>query len=74
MSPKNGFLTSEFALTALLILCATILISLDKLSIDSLVSLWPLFTSASAYSISRGLAKRGASVNENTTVNNAQRQ
>lgn len=52
---KSGWLTSEFALAALTILCGTVLVGLGK----DIETGWAVAVSAAtgAYSLSRGAAK-----------------
>lgn len=52
---KPGWVTSEFALAALTVICATVLLGLDK-NIDGA---WATAVGAAtaAYSLSRGVAK-----------------
>lgn len=56
---KPGVRSTEFWVMLVLMVCVTTLISLDKITIDQALKLWPLFLGSSAYSLSRGIAKRG---------------
>lgn len=56
---KPGIATTEFWLTALALVCVTVLISLDKVTVNQIGELWPLLGSIGAYAVSRGIAKRG---------------
>lgn len=56
---KPGVRSTEFWVMLVLMVCVTTLIGLDKITIDEALKLWPLFLGSSAYSLSRGIAKRG---------------
>lgn len=52
-----GWTTTEFWTNALLIAGVILLISLDRITLDDAVKLWPLFASSGLYSLGRGIAK-----------------
>lgn len=56
-SMKPGWKSTEFAMNALLIAGTFLLILFDKISIDEVTSLLPLFAGGGLYALSRGLAK-----------------
>lgn len=57
---KPGWKSTEFLLTALLIVAVTVLLGIGRISIKDVVDLWPLAASVGGYALSRGLAKKGA--------------
>lgn len=63
---KAGWLTSEFMLAALTILCASVLVGLDK----DIETSWAIAVGAatSAYSLSRGAAKFNPPKDTESTV------
>lgn len=56
-TPKPGIYTTEFLVTVLVILAATVLMALDKID----ASVWGLATGlpTTGYAVSRGIAKSG---------------
>lgn len=56
---KPGIKSTEFWLVAFVIAGVVVLILFDRVTVDEVVDLWPLFLGSSAYSLSRGIAKRG---------------
>lgn len=54
---KPGWKSSEFYITALLIVALVVLVLFDKMTIEDVVNLWPVFVGTGAYALSRGLAK-----------------
>lgn len=55
---KPGYLTTEFGLTALLIIGAFMLVLFDKITVQQITDLWPAFASVATYSVARGITKR----------------
>jgi len=56
-SAKPGYKTTEFWVTLTLIVSATTLIAVGKMTVKDVLDLWPMFGSGGAYSLGRGLAK-----------------
>lgn len=56
---KPGWHTSEFWLTALVIIGVFASLILGRITVNDIANLWPLFTGPAAYALSRGLAKKG---------------
>lgn len=59
---KPGYMTTEFWLTLACIGSVTLLLALGKMNIDQIDDLWPYLSVVAGYNVSRGLAKRGSSV------------
>lgn len=54
---KPGWKSTEFWLTGLVIVGVVVLMLADKLTVEDVVQLWPLFASVAGYALSRGMAK-----------------
>jgi len=54
---KPGWQTTEFALTALLVVAVTVLLAIGRISVEDIVDLWPLAAGISGYALSRGITK-----------------
>lgn len=59
MVSRPGWQTTEFWISTLLIVGAFLLVALDKVTVDQVLQLWPMFATGGAYAVSRGMAKRG---------------
>jgi len=57
MTEKPGYKTSEFWMTALVVVAITLLIAMGRISTGDVLDLWPVLGSVVAYSLSRGQAK-----------------
>lgn len=55
---KPGYYTSEFGITALVIAGIVVLILFDKMTVQQISEMWPMFIGTGAYVVSRGIAKR----------------
>lgn len=55
---KPGWYTSEFWLTALIIIGVFVSLILGRITVDDIANLWPLIAGPAAYALSRGLAKK----------------
>lgn len=56
---KPGIKTTEFWVTSLVIVAVVVLVLFDKVSIEQVVDLWPVFVGSGIYTLSRGLVKSG---------------
>lgn len=55
---KPGWYTSEFLLTALIVVGMFTALILGRITVDDIANLWPLIAGPAAYALSRGLAKK----------------
>ena len=56
---RKGIKTSEFFVVVFPVLMVFVLLLLGKIEVDQVQDLWPIFTGAASYAVSRGLAKVG---------------
>lgn len=54
---RPGWQTTEFALTALMVVAVTVLIAVGRMEVDDIFELWPLAAGIGGYALSRGMAK-----------------
>jgi hypothetical protein len=55
---KPGWKSTEFWMNIAVVLATTTLLSIDKISVEDVQKLWPVFLGPGiGYSVSRGLAK-----------------